>query len=418
MPKDKKPIYVKDKNDPRLKAYNDSLDAYKWSVNTNHKMIKTGKSSQGEDIDLNTYSVESVNKAIDDRYKQLKEFLPNISKKDVEEEAISFDPINKGTGKVNRAISYTTYNIKGKDNNSKARSANYAKPVQPYILENKLKPNYLPSKNLFVNNDLELRKPIDYPTQDYSKNNSEIITTPYYKIKKTKDNTGKVLKEEYLDFNDNPIEKMRNGGFKKYFNGGLTPQEQAYNQQQEDQMKGDFVYNTGKQGISMVPGIGTVVGGLMNVSDQIGDPIRRDAERTDEYGNLVNRNKATTGYVAGTLTNPYKSFSSTLTDKNASSGQKIANALTGGISNVFWVGKYADNLEKNAKDKIAIDEANQAELDALNNPTYNQPSFMEKYYGKYGGMMKCANGGQFLNIFSDNSLIHAPELGGYFRKKI
>lgn len=170
---------------------------------------------------------------------------------------------------------------------------------------------------------------------------------------------------------------------KKYQTGGTTLQEEQYLNYQDQQQQADSSYNTGMQTVSKVPVFGQAIAGIAGIGDAIGKPIKNSVERMDANGNLENRNASTIGHTAGVLFNPYKTLSRTMTDKSASTGQKWAAGLTGGVSDVFFAKKYNDDLEKNAKAEIAY---NQTIEDQQN-----------QMYARKGGMMKCADGGMLPN---------------------
>ena len=113
MPTDKKkPIIVNDKNDPRLKAYNDSLDWYNKSKNVQN---------------------------------QFSSFIKN----DISYEDYISNPILNDAAhfekKSNKPINFT---LASKNNNTTQIIPNYKKPVQPVILEDK--PNLEPIKPLGI----------------------------------------------------------------------------------------------------------------------------------------------------------------------------------------------------------------------------------------------------------------------------
>ena len=128
--KEREPIITNDKNDPRLKAYNDSLSSYQWNKKAFDKVISTGKSVKGSDVDVKNYQKHSKEDQLNLDYKNYIKWGLNITKKDVDDELAEADPYNKGTKKLDRAISYVEFPIKS---GGVYRLAQYKKPVQPYI---------------------------------------------------------------------------------------------------------------------------------------------------------------------------------------------------------------------------------------------------------------------------------------------
>lgn len=125
-----------------------------------------------------------------------------------------------------------------------------------------------------------------------------------------------------------------------------------------DTQKGNSIYDSGKSAIGLIPGFGTAIQGGMNLGDAIGAPIKNDAERIGVDGKLSNRNGSTIAHTAGVLFNPAKSLSNTMSDSSASGGQKVAAALTGGISDVFFAKHYNNKLEKDYANTHEIDPNN------------------------------------------------------------
>ncbi len=144
----------------------------------------------------------------------------------------------------------------------------------------------------------------------------------------------------------------------------------------------DGVYGTGT---AVVSAMNPVLGGLMGAVGGFGKKQKMANEQVDENGNLVNRNKAIAGHAVGTFTNPSRTLSNVMTNKNASTERKIFAGLTGGMSENAYGSKYADQIEADAKADIAAQ--NQYPM---------------------GGIAGIPNA---------EGVIHAPELGGYFRKR-
>lgn len=128
----REPIITHDKNDPRLRAYNDSLYAYQWNKKALDKVLSKGKSPKGANVDKINYKKHSKEEQLNLDYKQYKDWGLNVTKKDVDNELAAVDPYNKGTKKLNRAVSYYDFPKEGGGNFVLAQ---YQKPVQPYKYE-------------------------------------------------------------------------------------------------------------------------------------------------------------------------------------------------------------------------------------------------------------------------------------------
>lgn len=335
MPKDKKPIIVNDPKDPKLIAYNDSLKLYSSTIQA-RKYLDAFNKQEADNM--------------------------NFDNKRLTKELDKINPCSKNNIKP---LKKTWYDDKGV-------VFEYKKPVQPYIYEQ--------AEDQAVKNTLTLKIPEKRQIQNNSNNTTEIKTTPYYNIKYTKDNTGKVIGEEYLDFNNQPIQKMANGGI------ASTPQEAALMQQQQSMQntqQADATYDAGMQAVGKVPVYGQAIAGIASIGDAIGKPIRANAEKMNPDGTLVSRDSSATGYIAGSLFNPYKSLTSTLSNKDVSDGQKAAAIATGGISNAFYAKSYNNRLEKNAQNNIQIQKNQDLEQNALENPV---PDMYRKYEFANGGM--------------------------------
>ena len=117
-----------------------------------------------------------------------------------------------------------------------------------------------------------------------------------------------------------------------------------------EEEKGDTAYTGAK---TIVSAINPIVGGIMELGDKIGAPIKAKAEKADSQGQ-VNEGKAKRGFIAGTLLNPAKTLSKTLFDKDKSAGEKLLAVATGGISQVFKGNDYVAKLEKNNQKALGI----------------------------------------------------------------
>lgn len=109
----REPIITHDKNDPRLRAYNDSLYAYQWNKKALDKVLSKGKSPKGANVDKINYKKHSKEEQLNLDYKQYKDWGLNVTKKDVDNELAAVDPYNKGTKKLNRAVSYYDFPKEG-----------------------------------------------------------------------------------------------------------------------------------------------------------------------------------------------------------------------------------------------------------------------------------------------------------------
>lgn len=233
---------------------------------------------------------------------------------------------------------------------------------------------------------------------------------------------GGSLDDQNMSYNGNPVSDESKDMPKKkgvsanqalgYGQDGLN----AYNQVNSvysnpnatDAQKGDAVYGAG---VTAVSAINPVIGGFIGLGDAIGKPIKTSVERTDASGNLKNEKAAQAGYIAGTFFNPAKSLSNTLTNKKASTGQKIFAGLTGGISNVAYTKKYTNQLETDAKNNIqqqkdleaqniaAQQAAQQQQQDYINQQIASQLQNQQTNQFGWGGMMMdhkkmCAEGGE------------------------
>jgi hypothetical protein len=115
---------------------------------------------------------------------------------------------------------------------------------------------------------------------------------------------------------------------------------------------GDVAYNQGMQAVGQFGGIGKVIQGVAAVGDAIGDPVRKNAESYDKNtGKYNNINSAKSAGAIGSHLNPYKSLTTIMTDKDASTETKLKAALTGGAEGT---GSYYK--DKEAARKLNIDK--------------------------------------------------------------
>lgn len=191
MPKDKKPIITNDPNDPRLKAYNDSLNAYNDNImyfKEYKKLVDNAKTREeiikGKDLLESKYPISNKIKPI----KISKKFEgPVLSKRD--------------------DLKYTAH-----------YNSIYKKPIQPVILEKEENFEQIPLKQFTSNNNEELKLMNNKSVKLDNEYTHQIETTPNYKVKYTKDNTGKIVNTKYYNFDNKEIEI--NNIEKKYTNGG------------------------------------------------------------------------------------------------------------------------------------------------------------------------------------------------------
>jgi hypothetical protein len=130
MPTKKKPIYVPDPNDPRIRAYKDSLNDFSFNKRELNKVIKTGKSPLGAPVDISKKRYLTRDQDINETYNRYKKLGLNITKKDVIDESDSIDFVHGK--KINKKIaSYNFPIVKG----GLFRLAQYKEPEQPYVYQ-------------------------------------------------------------------------------------------------------------------------------------------------------------------------------------------------------------------------------------------------------------------------------------------
>lgn len=184
------------------------------------------------------------------------------------------------------------------------------------------------------------------------------------------------------------VKKMDFGGgidYTKYLNQGAgvanTVGSAYSNPNANAQQKADAVYNGAAQTASM---ISPVVGGLIGIGDAIGAPIKKNAEKMDAQGNLINENGAKTGALIGALANPFKALTTRSTYK-------------GGFSDFSGNG-YINSIEKPAQDAYKAEEAQkQADADALAKQKYND----QMNYSKGYNMVNPTTGREGAGIFGE-----------------
>lgn len=92
------------------------------------------------------------------------------------------------------------------------------------------------------------------------------------------------------------------------------------------------------------PALGMAVG----AAKKIGSGIQSQVDRTDANGNIINKRDSKMGEIAGGFLDPANSLIGIYTDPNATTGQKIAGALTGGLSDMF-TNRHKNQVENSAK---------------------------------------------------------------------
>lgn len=118
--------------------------------------------------------------------------------------------------------------------------------------------------------------------------------------------------------------------------------------------------DTAKVGVATA--INPVLGMGVGAITSIGSAVQTSADKTDANGNIINKDGSKAGEIAGGLLSPSNSLIGIFSDPNATSGQKIAGALTGGISDMF-TDRHKNQVESSAKEDIA---SQQAQQDAYN----------------------------------------------------
>ncbi len=161
----KKVKYVESKNDPRYKAYQDSLSDYKWSSEILNKVLKDKKSPNKKPIDVTKVVDKTPKQVLSERISRYNKL--GISPSIIKQDMIETDPINKGTNKRNRAVSYKQFPYIGQDKSLGSYDlAQYKKPQQPVIVkkQEKRKPIQAIENNLQpigIQNDFNIE--VDVP---------------------------------------------------------------------------------------------------------------------------------------------------------------------------------------------------------------------------------------------------------------
>lgn len=173
------PIVVTNPNDPRLKAYNDSLSAYNLTQTRLKQALNKGEISDGRGKNIPVYSVAERQyldrkRAIETDFEKYKKMGLNLTKKDIEDE---YKQIDYKKGQVrDDAVGY--YRFKHKNDAGSYTLADYKKPVQPVVYkkeEKLLKRNTTPQALIKANReDLKI-----IPNSLNIPLNTEIPNLPY-----------------------------------------------------------------------------------------------------------------------------------------------------------------------------------------------------------------------------------------------
>ena len=113
------------------------------------------------------------------------------------------------------------------------------------------------------------------------------------------------------------------------------------------------IYNTGMGVVSQAGPWGAVIGTAAGIGEKIGQPIMNRTMTTDEQGNIKNESQFRMANAAQGLFDPFKSISDTFASKNATTGEKIANVITPGISGILFGNRRKKDVEDAAKLQIA-----------------------------------------------------------------
>lgn len=161
------------------------------------------------------------------------------------------------------------------------------------------------------------------------------------------------------------LPKFDMGGVNNLYNDPNNPNRQNLNQQYQNNFQqsdfnsgnnGQGEYQAGMQAVGKVGAIGQVISSVAGIGDSIGHPIREQAEKVNtQTGQYQNINKAEGMAAIGGFVNPYEALTSVQNDPNASTGDKIVEAATGGAGTAFiakdlYKRKQAANIEKVAED--------------------------------------------------------------------
>lgn len=120
-------------------------------------------------------------------------------------------------------------------------------------------------------------------------------------------------------------------------------------------------------------------------------------DKIDSQGNISKPGMSKAGEVVGGVLDPAQSLTAIFTDPKATTGQKVAGALTGGYSDMF-TNRHKNQVESSAKADIAAQAEQQKQQDAYNQQVQqnqNQQNEMYNYFKNQQGVQTARNGGIF-----------------------
>lgn len=221
--------------------------------------------------------------------------------------------------------------------------------------------------------------------------------------------------------------------------------------------------------IGVAGAINPVLGMAVGAAKQIGSKAQTQLDKTDVNGNIINKSGSKAGEVVGGFMDPANSLIGIYSDPNATGGEKVAGALTGGLSDMF-TNRHKNQVESSAKSNMFAGGGMNIQPNAEGNPTnngntgVNNPNLtpeminyilnnmkkdmkykrtIEDIPMKYKKEIKPLHSQTSfkktltdlpynmqsipVNLHQENpepelkfgngGIIHAPEMGGYFRKK-
>jgi hypothetical protein len=188
-----------------------------------------------------------------------------------------------------------------------------------------------------------------------------------------------------------------------------------------DEQKGEAVYDTA---VGAVTAINPVVGGLIQVGDMIGEPLKENVfEKYNDEGELQNENLTKTGYILNVGLNPAKNLANLYSDKDVSDTRKILGTFTGGYSEAFYADQYAKDLEEKRKKELGITEdptqTYSSQLGAVMNPGYmKQGGYLaarHRYEQSYPTYKDNAGpqGQPLTNLYADGGQMYNESLPSY-----
>ena len=192
----REPIITNDPKDPRIRAYDDSLKVFKWNKKALADVIKSNKTPGGKVLSNDPPTLVSKKQQVEIELQKAKEWGLNLSKKDILDDLEHYDGINKGTGKLNKAVSY--FNFNDYKDQPVFKLAQYKKPVQPYLYQ----PPEPPEETPPVKKDTvkTVVKPIESDTTRKWDFNGSVPAMQYF------DKAGKRIGQDYYqnikDYNE------------------------------------------------------------------------------------------------------------------------------------------------------------------------------------------------------------------------